>query len=126
MWEFRLDPKFKSLGQHRSGGGFQPGQQTSINSTTKVKSCIRCYSRTAKPDAQSPNSSEFGPSEPIKLSCRPFKWVEENGIDPKCLVYLTDLCCHSFPDAPEYPVLWVTDSPKTATFGETLRIRIVG
>jgi hypothetical protein len=78
---------------------------------------------------------EFGPSEPIKLSPKsgggtdfvpPFKWVEENGIEPKCLIYLTDFCCHSFPETPEYPVLWVTDSPKTAPFGETLRIRIVG
>ena len=52
--------------------------------------------------------------------------VEENGIEPKCLVYLTDLCCSSFPPAPDYPVLWVTDSRKTAPFGETRRIRFVG
>jgi len=78
---------------------------------------------------------EFGPSEPIKLSPKggggtdfvpPFKWVEENGIEPKCFIYLTDLCCNSFPQAPDYPVLWVTDSQKTAPFGETLRIRICG
>jgi len=43
----------------------------------------------------------------------PFKWVEENGIEPKCLVYLTDLCCNSFPQAPDYPVLWVTESGRT-------------
>lgn len=74
---------------------------------------------------------EFGPSEPIKLSPKggggtdfvpPFQWVEENGIEPKCLIYLTDLCCSSFPVAPDYPVLWVTDSHKMAPFGETLRI----
>jgi predicted metal-dependent peptidase len=76
---------------------------------------------------------EFGPSEPIKLSPKggggtdfvpPFRWVEENGVAPKCLIYLTDLCCNSFPVAPDYPVLWVTDSHKTAPFGETLQIRI--
>ena len=74
---------------------------------------------------------EFGPSEPIRLSPKggggtdfvpPFRWVEENNIEPKCLIYLTDLCCNSFPAAPDYPVLWVTDSHKTAPFGETLRI----
>jgi len=54
----------------------------------------------------------------------PFKWVEENGVEPKCLMYLTDLRCHSFPDAPDYPVLWVIGSKKTAPFGETLGIRI--
>jgi VWA-like domain (DUF2201)/Putative metallopeptidase domain len=74
---------------------------------------------------------EFGPSEAIKLSPKggggtdfvpPFQWVEENGIEPKCLIYMTDLCCSSFPVAPDYPVLWVTDSHKIAPFGETLRI----
>lgn len=76
---------------------------------------------------------EFGPSEPIKLSPKggggtdfvpPFKWVEESGILPKCLVYLTDLCCNSFPEPPDYPVLWVTGSHKEAPFGETVRIGV--
>lgn len=53
-----------------------------------------------------------------------FEWVEEHGLAPKCLLYLTDLCCRSYPDeAPAYPVLWVTDSGRTAPFGETLRIQ---
>jgi predicted metal-dependent peptidase len=76
---------------------------------------------------------EFGPSEPIKLSPKggggadfvpPFRWVDENGIEPKGLIYLTDLCCNSFPVEPDYPVLWVTDLQKAAPFGETLRIHI--
>jgi len=38
----------------------------------------------------------------------PFKWVEKQGLDPVCLIYLTDGDCNSFPDkSPEYPVLWV-------------------
>lgn len=53
---------------------------------------------------------EFGPSEAIELSPKggggtdfvpPFRWVEENGIFPQCLIYLTDLCCHSFPEPPD-------------------------
>jgi predicted metal-dependent peptidase len=78
------------------------------------------------------DAQEFGPSEPITLepkggggtNFRPvFDWVEKNGVAPACLVYLTDLCCTEFPDAtPGYPVLWVTDSRRTAPFGETLRI----
>jgi len=76
---------------------------------------------------------EFGPSEPIQLEpkggggtdFRPvFQWVEENGIDPVCLIYLTDLFCHSYPSPPEYPVLWVTDSRRTAPFGETVQIAV--
>lgn len=82
-------------------------------------------------DAAVQSTEEFGPSEPIKLSPKggggtdfrpPFHWIEEEGIQPKCFIYLTDLCCNSFPQAPEYPVLWVTDSRRTAPFGETLRI----
>jgi predicted metal-dependent peptidase len=82
-------------------------------------------------DAAVQGVEEFGPSEPIKLSPKggggtdfvpPFNWVEENGMLPKCLIYLTDLCCSSFPGPPDYPVLWVTDSHKRAPFGETLRI----
>jgi predicted metal-dependent peptidase len=84
-------------------------------------------------DATVQSVEEFGPSEPIKLSPKggggtdfvpPFRWVEENGIEPKCLIYLTDLYCNSFPEPPDYPVLWVTDSHKTAPFGGTLRISV--
>jgi predicted metal-dependent peptidase len=55
-----------------------------------------------------------------------FEWVEQQGLAPKCLLYLTDLCCTSYPDEPPYPVLWVTDSRGTAPFGETLRIELEG
>jgi predicted metal-dependent peptidase len=82
-------------------------------------------------DAAVHSSQEFGPSEPIQLEpkggggtdFRPvFEWVEANNLAPVCLIYLTDLCCHSYPPIPEYPVLWVTDSRRTAPFGETVRI----
>jgi len=53
-----------------------------------------------------------------------FEWVTENDVAPVCLIYLTDLCCDSFPEPPEYPVLWMTDSRRTAPFGETARISL--
>jgi len=79
------------------------------------------------------STQEFTASEPVRLEpkggggtdFRPaFEWVAKNDIAPVCLIYLTDLCCHSFPEAPEYPVLWVTDSRRTAPFGETVRISL--
>jgi predicted metal-dependent peptidase len=82
-------------------------------------------------DAAVQSTQEFGPSEPIRLEpkgggatefCPVFQWVDESGIMPVCLIYLTDLCCNSYPEAPEYPVLWVTDSRSAAPFGETVRI----
>jgi predicted metal-dependent peptidase len=82
-------------------------------------------------DAAVQSAQEFRPSEPVQLEpkggggtdfCPVFEWVTEKDLAPACLIYLTDLCCHSYPEAPEYPVLWVTDSRRTAPFGETVRI----
>jgi predicted metal-dependent peptidase len=84
-------------------------------------------------DAAVQSAQEFSPSEPVQLEpkggggtdfCPVFEWVTEKDLAPACLIYLTDLCCHSYPEAPDYPVLWVTDSRRTAPFGETLRIGI--
>jgi predicted metal-dependent peptidase len=82
-------------------------------------------------DAAVQSVQEFGSSEPVRLEpkggggtdFRPaFEWVEINGITPACLIYLTDLCCDSYPEPPQYPVLWVTDSRRIAPFAETIRI----
>jgi predicted metal-dependent peptidase len=76
---------------------------------------------------------EFRASDPVKLEpkggggtdFRPaFNWVAEKDIAPACLIYLTDLCSDSFPEIPDYPVLWVTESRRTASFGETIRITL--
>jgi hypothetical protein len=62
-----------------------------------------------------PDAADFRPA---------FEWVAESDIAPLRLIYLTDLCCDSYPEAPEYPVLWVTDSRRAAPFGETVRITL--
>ena len=82
-------------------------------------------------DAAVQSAQQFGPSEQVRLEPKggggtdlgpAFEWVAENDIVPVYLIYLTDLCCDSYPEAPDYPVLWVTDSSRIAPFGETLRI----
>jgi len=84
-------------------------------------------------DAAVQSTQEFGPGEPVELQpkggggtdFRPaFGWVTENDVAPVCLIYLTDLCCDSYPEPPEYPVLWVTDSRRAAPFGDTIRISV--
>ncbi len=84
-------------------------------------------------DAAVQSVQQLAASEPVQLEpkggggtdFRPaFDWVTENGITPACFIYLTDLCCDSYPEGPEYPVLWVTDSRRTAPFGETIRITL--
>ena len=102
---------------------------------------ISAISEEAKPeaihvvycDAAVQCAQQFGPSEPVRLEpkggggtdFRPaFEWVAKNDIAAVCLIYLTDLCCNSYPEAPEYPVLWVTDSRGAGPFGETIRISL--
>jgi predicted metal-dependent peptidase len=46
-----------------------------------------------------------------------FHWLEERGITPQTLVFLTDLW-GSFPEqAPPYPVLWASTDTRSAPFG---------
>ncbi len=55
--------------------------------------------------------TEFGPC---------FEWLEEHGIRPQTLVFLTDLY-GSFPDSePAYPVLWASTGSRRAPFGQVV------
>jgi len=87
-------------------------------------------------DAQVTGSDFFGRADlPLNLvpeggggtDYRPaFRWVEQEGLDPVCLVYLTDLECMSYPDdEPEYPVLWaqIGQAGKIPPFGDIIEIR---
>jgi predicted metal-dependent peptidase len=52
-----------------------------------------------------------------------FDWVEERGVRPQTMVFLTDLY-GSFPsDAPCYPVLWASTGRRQAPFGEVIPIQ---
>jgi predicted metal-dependent peptidase len=85
---------------------------------------IYCDSRVA-------GVEEFSAGERVELNPRGgggtdfrpvFSWIEQEGLEPACVVYLTDLACPWFPQAPAYPVLWVTESRRSAPFGETIRM----
>lgn len=49
-----------------------------------------------------------------------FRYMQDNDINPVACVFLTDLCCDDFGDAPEFPVLWVSTEKGTAPFGEVV------
>lgn len=51
-----------------------------------------------------------------------FKWIEEEGVEPKCVVYLTDGYGSFPPDNLPYPVLWCITSEVEAPMGETLKV----
>lgn len=52
-----------------------------------------------------------------------FEYVENAGIQPACLLYLTDMYGSFPPSAPAYPVLWCATSETTGPFGQTIRIK---
>lgn len=55
--------------------------------------------------------TEFGPC---------FEWLNDHGVQPQTLVFLTDLY-GSFPDAePAYPVLWASTGGRRAPFGQVV------
>jgi len=47
-------------------------------------------------------------------------YMEEHNIEPVACVFLTDLYCSDFGDAPRYPVLWVSNAAKEAPWGEVV------
>jgi predicted metal-dependent peptidase len=54
-----------------------------------------------------------------------FTLIEQTGIQPDCLIYLTDLECDLFPERPPgYPVLWlhIGDDGVQPPFGEVVRL----
>ena len=80
-------------------------------------------------DTRIANVQEFTKEDlPLQLEAKgyggtdfrpPFKWLEEQGIDPVCFIYLTDMECSSFPDeVPDYPVLWVATQEVSSYYGE--------
>lgn len=55
-----------------------------------------------------------------------FEWVEDENISPACLIYLSDMECDSFPEEPDYPVLWarIGEAGTKPPFGELLDINL--
>ena len=48
-----------------------------------------------------------------------FNWLDERGIVPQTLVFLTDLC-GAFPKEALYPVLWASTQSRRAPFGQVI------
>lgn len=55
--------------------------------------------------------TEFGPC---------FEWLDEQGIQPQTLVFLTDLYGSFPPSAPAYPVLWASTGSQRVPFGQVI------
>ena len=53
-----------------------------------------------------------------------FQFMRDKDINPVACVFLTDLCCGDFGDAPDYPVLWVSTHNDQAPFGEVVMMEV--
>src|ERR1019366_680109 len=85
------------------------GEQTGVRLVQKVETYL-----AGEPVHLNPvggGGTDFGPC---------FDWLEEQGIRPQTLVFLTDLC-GTFPETePEYPVLWASTERRQAPFGSVI------
>ena len=55
----------------------------------------------------------------------PFKWVQDQELEPACLIYLTDMDCRRYPVDPGFPVLWAkigTWPTQAPPFGDVIEI----
>jgi predicted metal-dependent peptidase len=52
-----------------------------------------------------------------------FEWLQEQGICPQTLVFLTDLCGIFPSEAPTYPVIWASTEARRAPFGQVISIK---
>lgn len=83
-------------------------------------------------DARVNHVDEFGPNDEMKFEMHggggtdfvpPFEHLQEHGIQPECLVYLTDMYGR-FPDAVDFPTMWCATSDIIGPIGETIRIKV--
>jgi len=82
-------------------------------------------------DSRIQNNEEFLPNEDIVLKPKGgggtafspvFSWVDKEGIEPACLIYLTDGYGQFEGVPPDYPVLWALTSDIKPPFGEFVNI----
>jgi predicted metal-dependent peptidase len=80
-------------------------------------------------DSEVSHSESYAPEDDLDIKAHGgggtafspvFRYAEEHGIQPVACVFLTDLYCYDFGDAPEYPVLWVSNGDDKAPFGEVV------
>lgn len=105
------------IGADSSGSMWEPATLSAIKAEINsiISECkpetthvVHCDAKVQKVDEIDGDSDfDFQPKGGGGTDFRPvFDWADKEGIEPACLIYLTD-CMGSYPDeAPSYPVLW--------------------
>lgn len=86
---------------------------------------IYCASSIAKVEEfEADDDADFHPAGAGGTSfIPPFEYLEREGIEPDCFVYLTDLEGPAPKDAPSYPVVWACTTGHKEPWGEKIRLR---
>jgi predicted metal-dependent peptidase len=99
-----------------------------------IRNEFKCEVTRLYCDTQIHNPRVFEPDEELEFEARgfggtdfrpPFRWIEKNRDEPLSgMIYFTDGYCWSFPEEPEYPVMWALTSEMefNATFGDVVKI----
>jgi predicted metal-dependent peptidase len=87
--------------------------------TSEIRAIIEelkpALTRVMYVDSEIAHIDEFKPDDDLQFAAHggggtdfrpPFAWLEERGITPKCLVYLTDGYGPFPKEEPEFPVMW--------------------
>jgi len=53
-----------------------------------------------------------------------FRWLDERGIVPQTLIFLTDLCGRFPSETPQYPVIWASTEARKAPFGQVVPMEV--
>jgi len=84
-------------------------------------------------DAEFKSIQDIEPGQPILLQaeggggtdfCPGFEYIRDHNLQPRAVIYMTDGLCHSYPEEPDFPVLWAQFGDYTfePPFGEQIRI----
>lgn len=121
-----------AIGVDGSGSCWDKQEEFAAELTSVMAECAPEMIVVIYADAKVQHVEEFQRGETINFvakggggtSFRPvFEYIEQENIEPACLIYLTDLE-GTFPESePEYPVLWAATTDIQPPFGETVRLK---
>ena len=103
------------------------GEIRAIHGSTRPEKLTVIYC-----DARVNHVDEFGPNDELHFDMhggggtdltQSFNYVQEKGLQPECMVVLTDMYT-PFGNAQDFPVMWCATTDVLAPHGETIRIKV--
>ena len=120
-----------AVGIDTSGSVWDKQEEFAAELTAVMAECAPEALIVIYADAKVQHVEEFQRGETVKFESRGgggtdfrpvFEYLDEENVEPACLIFLTDLL-GTFPKIePDYPVLWAVTTDIQPPFGETIRL----